>query len=280
MKSISENRISELFNDSRVQSFIEAALRLSSERANPYLNYFGFNYTPEKITSVKFYVAFFHRLKEEEIKLLLPEPSDLLQYYDQWNESEKITADHTGCSFALKVSSDSSITNYFHLRMKGNGLFAPYFGVPNHIRLSWSELQQYGGVSHEYRNGESVKRLYFYLTDRITMSNAIKKCGDQFFLETDTLPNFIEYTETEKYCKLINGISDKNQLEAYLKFYSPNPMLSDITDFASRNGLMCVSPGKYEGAEVRSIYLIEANEQVYKRSSASLSRMYGEYKLS
>ena len=141
------------------------------------------------------------------------------------------------------------------------------------------ELTQYAGVSYEYKNAQRLKRLYWYLTDPFNMSRVINRCDDQYFITSGTLPNFIEYTETEDWCKLINGIEDKDQLEAYLKFYSTNSVLSEILKFSSDNKLRCACPGKYEGSEVRSIYLIDdGGDQIFRRNYASLSRMYKQYK--
>jgi hypothetical protein len=277
MNNIVENLLATNLADERVRNFIETGLELSSQKSHPVLNYFGINYTPEKILNVKFYVAFFHRLAPREISLMLPDPSDLYEYYDHWQESDLITTNHSGCSFALKISSDSTITNYFHLRLKGRKIGEPYFGTPANIRLSLNELFQYAGVSFEYRGSERVKRLYFYLSDPFNMSRVIQRCGDPYFVQTGTLPGFIEYTEADGWCKLIHGIGNKNQLDAYLKFYSSNEILAEIQTFALSRGLMCVSPGKYEGQEVRSVYLIEAGDQIYSRNSASLRKIYQHY---
>ena len=276
----SEELLRRVLSDSRVTRFVETALELSASKQNPYLNYFGFNYDSEKITTVKCYVAFFHRLKPADIVKLIPDPSDLHQYYGDWEESDAITRDHSGCTFALKVSTDLSITNYFHLRLKPRSFATPYFGIPEHLRLSWNELLQYSGVSCEYKNGKSFKRYYFYLTDRISMKNAIERCQDRFFIEEDSVPSFIEYTETEQWCKLIHGIDDPSQLQAYWKYYSLNPMLSDIMEFAATHRLMCVCPGKYEGSDVRSVYLVEKNDRMFRQNSASLRRMYEQFNVS
>src|SRR5688572_20454087 len=125
-----ESILKELISTQTISEFIGTALHLSSARQKPYLNYFGFNYDTEKITTVKFYVAFFHRLQPGEIARLIPDPSDLLQYYDDWEETDSITRDHSGCTFALKVLPDASVTNYFHLRLKPRAFATPYFGVP------------------------------------------------------------------------------------------------------------------------------------------------------
>lgn len=272
-----ETTLQSAFSNERVASFIETALSLSSAKKTPYLNYFGFNYDSEKITGVKIYVAFFHRLKLEEIALLLPDPSDLLRYYDDWEESDKITRDHSGCTFALKISPDLSITNYFHLRIKPRAFATPYFGLPDHLRLRWMELQQYAGISYEYKNGKSLKRLYFYLTEWTTMKEAIKRCNDEFFVTSESVPSFVEYTETENWCKLIHGIDDPSQLAAYFQFYSHHSVLREILHFATTHDLMCVCPGKYERRDHRSIYLIEQSGKLFRQSSASLRKIYGEF---
>ena len=95
MQNFVEGVLGNHFSDPRVQEFVRNALELSSRKSNPVLNYFGLNYTPEKILNVKFYVAFFHRLQPEEIGLLLPDPSDLNEYYHDWQESESINNNHS-----------------------------------------------------------------------------------------------------------------------------------------------------------------------------------------
>ena len=141
----------------------------------PYYTYIGLNFTAEGIKNLKFYFAYFRRLTEAEIDLLLPVPDRgrFNEFYADWHPSKEAETElHRGVTFALKVDLDGSLTHYYHLRVKGTPL-----GLPERAILSAREKNRFHGVCQEFKGGKAHLKRYYYLIEPNSIAYTLHLAG-------------------------------------------------------------------------------------------------------
>jgi hypothetical protein len=165
----------------------------------PSTNYFGVNFSENKLSNLKLYYTFFHTIDMSLAKQFLPSTEEFEKYYPFWEENSEITIQHSGCAFTLKANANLEFSKGFHLRFKLNEKTTPHFTLPKFIELSPVDLQNYQGISFEYSPSGIKKKNYYYISDEKTKLR-LSEIGKNTSIQNATL---IEYTESENDQKII-----------------------------------------------------------------------------
>lgn len=262
-------QIEKITKNENLQAYIDNALSINFGNDYPYLSYFGINYNENGLLNFKVYFAFFRRLEKNEINVLLPDVRDFYLHYNDWEDSKLFDLKHTGCSFALKINTNEQITNYFHFRT--NQLISD---LPKKITLTNDELNlNQQTYCCEYNDSGTFNKNYSLIFDRKNIKTLLDRFKINFFDQSNYLPYLIEYTETEKWDKIILAIDDlKNHNKFKNEILDEN--IKEVIDyFSEKYGLMSASPGFYSDGKTRSIYFVEKNPKIYLQSTNTIQKL-------
>lgn len=158
--------IEKLFYNSYFLSFHNLMSELSGIMNYSYI---GFNYSEEKVISVKFYYVFFENI-DFQGRFPIPELENI--YKKMINDSSvyHLTTPFTpggGCTFTIKFDFDETITKAFFFRVKNNNSeivhniqkLYPIFS------FNTSDFEDGYGQYVLWKNGDCIKNEYLYLTN-------------------------------------------------------------------------------------------------------------------
>lgn len=217
----------------------------------PYQNYIGFNLTEDRIINCKIYTSYFRRLNHHEIDKFLPTTDSFWNYYSQWEPSHFRNASQTGCSFAVKVSTNQEPIYQFHYRIPITEKLLDNLGIyKNEMNLSKGSLNY--GHSLEYQGKNILNKRYFYLykteEKRIIARKFIEPaCFDAYLLEytkTDINEKVILWFDNLKYC--------------YQYFHNVGwELLDGLINWMDSLGCVPMFPGLYANGKIRAIYFFK-----------------------
>lgn len=244
------NTVNDVFSNLKVRKRIEIfnKIGLLDER---YYNYFGINYTDEKIITIKFY--FSYRTPQKSIfvtKNLLPmDIKDFIQ--EHWVLFEDNLDFNEGVTLGFKVQLDKKefdISDYVHFRSLN-------FNRPLRLRTLNVEKDNREGVSIEWDGAQKLKkRNYFYFSTSKNKNNLLVFFRLDF---TDKDIDIIEYTESEKEQKVILIIPERNTVEKYIRLKN-NKKLNQLCQYLSEEKeLFPFAPGERFNKNVSAIHFFE-----------------------
>lgn len=269
MESKIISTITTILKSKAVQDYIAAAESIHPGEGYPFVNYFGVNYRGDEVLNVKIYFSFFRRLKEEDIKKLIPNTEVFLKHYDKWLDAKTHDMQHTGCTFALKVTADLKPTYYFHYRLPGAA-----GKLPKNISLNQLEQNEHNNtISYEFNDDKVLEKNYYLLFDKTTVKNCLEKYKIDFLIKQNYLPDLIEYTETEKWDKIILAIADKDMQKKYMNSLPEKNMNQVINYFCNKYQLMTASSSIYNDLKTRAVYFLDDMPSVYLTNSNTIFRL-------
>ncbi len=272
MNKTSEKMLSQmelLISEHSVQQFIDNALSVPFGQGYPYLSYFGLNYDNDQLINIKIYFAFFRRLLPSEVGLLLPDSTGFYKNYLNWEESQKFDMEHMGCSFSIKMGMDMKPVYYYHFRTNQQIEM-----LPGKIILTDEELMRNQRTfCVEYKGTDVFNKNYFFIFDHANKKSLLKKMGVSFFENKHNLPYLLEYTETNKWDKIILAIDKVEEHETFRQEVLSHSINQLIDHLAKKYDVMSVSPGFYSDGKVRSIYFVDKNPLIYLQNTNTIARL-------
>lgn len=249
MEVIDANNIESIFTSKSVKKLYSLHKNLVNP-AYPEMNYFGINFSNGKVSSVKFYFAFFHRLDIADIAKFLPVTSDFLKYYSLWDESATRNIEHTGCTFELKIKPGKEPTYGFHFRLKPIEESYNVIGYPKLVPFNMLEVNTRPGINFEYCGNETVIKKYYYFNS---------PQHKEYFANRFNLPHvknihLLEYTESAHFSKANFwrfDYTDENRNRPTM-FHETD--LEIINLFRKKYNLINVSEGYYENEDTVATY--------------------------
>tara|TARA_B100001250_G_scaffold353778_1_gene327268 strand:+ start:961 stop:1854 length:894 start_codon:yes stop_codon:yes gene_type:complete len=241
------NLIPELLSSEPMRNFYDN-VRLTDPGDYPFETYLGINFTRDKIINCKAYAGYWRRLRSPEIARFLTQRRGFNSHYHEWTPSRRRNLELTGCTFALKMQPEKPPMEYFHYRVPLQHMHSEKISPDGELKPENSSLNY--GFSQEFRlKEEGLSKHYFYFMrdrERRIISERFKDPG------IFDAP-FLEYTQTEKYEKVIMWfISDIQKGYQYLKSLNW-PMVDAIVDWMAQFGCVPVFPGVYHNGDIRSI---------------------------
>ena len=212
--------------DKTIQDFLVHPKRIEYENnvnfilqgGKPDLVYYGINFDKEKIVNIKQYFVFFKRLKGDEINLLMPGSDRFLEYYHLYNPDENVHKNNTGSAFAIKMDMNYEMTYYGYYRV-----FGCVLGKPQYLKLTNEEEAMAHPVSFEYKKEVELEKKYFIVTSEENKAQLSKKFMiDKYLEQINSELNWIEYTETSKWTKILLGFKKNENLLEFIAKLNKN----------------------------------------------------------
>jgi hypothetical protein len=217
---------------------------------HPFFAYVGLNFTAERLKNVKFYISFYRRLTEAELRTMLPvsDRGRFDRFYAEWQPTQQVKTLHRGVSFALKVDTDGTQTHYWHMRTKGMP-----FGPPERLAVHPSDLENYHGACEEFTGSRIHLKRYFYLKNPQTIAESLLAGGMRL---RRVLPvDWLEYIESDGRDKF-SWVTADLRLIGELVQERAGPGLAPVLDELVRaTGTALYAPGSARGGEDHALYL-------------------------
>lgn len=263
-------QLNKLILHPKVKEYVDLAYSITREEDDPFLSYFGINYRNNEIINFKVYFEFHNILSNEEISKLLPDTQLFLEHYEKAHiRMGKIhDSDHTGVTFAIKITPQGKITHYFHYGLPGR-----VQRLPQRIILNSDEESRMNNIiSCEYSGGEQFMKHYNVVWDKDTTNYLLKK------FEAESAANFpsfghIEYTETDKFDKIMIGILDPKEQKKYMETLPDCEMKKFIKELCSRYGLMTGSCSIYDDQVTRGVYFALERKKLFYTSIDTIAAL-------
>jgi hypothetical protein len=253
-----------------VMKYIDLAYSIEREDDDPFLSYFGINYKNDEVINFKIYFEFHNILSENDIEKLLPDTRLFLKYYKEAHiRMGKVhDPDHTGVTFAIKVTPEGKVTYYFHYGLPGK---AQRF--PKRIKLNADEESRMNNIlSCEYVNGEPFRKYYNVIWDKDTTAYLLKKFGAESAANFTSFDH-IEYTETDKFDKIMIGILDPKEQKEYMNTLPDCKMKNLIELLSLKYGLMTGSCSIYDDQATRAVYFALEREKIFYTSIDTITAL-------
>lgn len=238
----------ELLHHPKVVETYNNYLRLSNfEFSN--MNYIGINFDEKGICSVKFYFAFFHWLKEEDILSFIPHTDDFNKYYHLWEEHNR-SLEHTGCTFEVKFKGSLTPSLGFHYRLKPIQEAYDLIGLPNQISFDAMSLNTRPGINYEYLPDAVLRKKYYYFEKQEHKDYIAERFKKPYAKKA----SLIEYTESELFSKVNIWKFDYSKENLSRPNYFNEADIELIKELHNKYGLISVSDGFYENNQVKATY--------------------------
>jgi hypothetical protein len=267
MMSLSE-QLNRLILHPSISEYIDLAYSVPRESDDPFLSYFGFNYREGKILNFKVYFEFHNLIEEKFIAKLLPETSLFLRHYPKDRLGKVHDENHTGVTFALKIDSDFNLTRYFHFLKNGKAV-----QLPLRLELTEKELNHLNNIiSCEYSNKGEFPKHYFVIWDKDNMQKLLERFQVRIPEEITSLSH-IEYTETEKFDKILLGIKNMDEQRSFIDKMPEDGIKELILSICKKYQLMTGSCGIYDDMKTKAIYFVNEKEQLYFTTNDTIATL-------
>lgn len=217
----------------------------------PDMNYIGLNFKGGRVSSLKFYFAFYRKLDRRNIAHFLPHTDDFMRYYQFWDASKVRSAAHTGCAFTVKFDADRTPMRGFHYRLRPVEEAYKLIGEPQTMPYRGGELRTRPGINYEYDvKGDARRRRYYYLESQDQKDYIANRFGKPFASQC----RLCELTEFDGGAKVILWTPD------YIERYANRPSYFDaaarilVDELREKYGLINLMEGFYENESVVSSY--------------------------
>jgi hypothetical protein len=263
MKNIVYN-INELICHPKIQEYIDLAYSIKRENDDPFLSYFGINYNGDEVVNFKVYFEFHNLLSKNDISKLLPDTDLFMEHYPKlYSRLGKIQdKNHSWVTFAIKITPEGKITYYFHFAIpEGKAL-----RLPSKIKLTSEEEGFMNNiVSCEYTGSKKFIKHYYVIWNKETLKHLVNRF-DVRGLEKFKSFSHIEYTETEKFDKVMIGIRDPKEQTLYMDGLPEGKMKKFINYLCKRYDLMTGSCSVYDDGKTRGVYFALQNDKIFYTS--------------
>jgi hypothetical protein len=249
MEEIDIQNIESIFNSPLVNKFYSSFKSISNPEF-PEMNYFGINFSKGKISSVKFYFAFFHRLTNNEVAQMLPITADFYKYYKLWDESKIRSLEHTGCTFEVNIKPNKEPTFGFHFRLKPGDESYQLIGLPKLLDINLLEFNARPGINFEYCGDDVLIKKYYYFSSE----DSKKYFADRFKLPYIEKIHLVEYTESDSLSKANLWRFDYTEENNNRSNRFSKKELSIIELFREKYNLYNISEGYYENDDTVATY--------------------------
>ncbi|MEW5850194.1 MAG: hypothetical protein AB2A00_15505 [Myxococcota bacterium] len=249
--------------------FVREALRVPPDD-HPFHGYVGINFTSGGLKNVKFYFSYSRHLTPTELDTLLPvkDRGRFQEFLAQWHPTRRMLALHRGVTFALKVDADGTLTHYWHLRVKG----LP-FGPPERLELNSSDRDNHHGVCEEFTDGKAHLKRYFYLENRITISDSLAAAG---MPERTRFIDLLEYIESDGRDKFSWVTRDPRLLNTLIHEHGGNELGAELNAMCAATGVRLYAPGSSRDLRDHAVYLSDGRPDFhYDSITPFLARFLG-----
>lgn len=223
---------------------------------SPDINYFGINFDPSGIRSLKFYFAFFRKMKPEEVLRFLPHSRDFDKYYHLWDETRSRSLEHSGCTFELKFNAKMEPITGFHFRMQPVKESYDLIGMPEQLPFDALSLGTRPGINYEYSAKGVLRKKYYYFES----PEHKKYIADRFNKPFASKASVMEYTESDQFSKVNIWRLDYSDENLNRPDYFTSKEREVINHFREKYGLLSVSDGFYEKDGIRATYFFNAHD--------------------
>jgi len=262
-------QINELALHPKIKEYINNAYSIQREDDDPFLTYFGINYRNDEILNFKVYFEFHNKLSNEDLSKLLPNTDDLLEHYDKAGLGKIHDTHHMGVTFAIKITPQKKTTHYFHCIIPGKA-----GRLPEKIKLHDEEVNHMNNiVSREYTDNEVFIKNYNIVWTKKNLEKLVKRFNISNNIFKLKSFEHIEYTETDKFDKIILGIKDPKDHEKYVRSLPPSGMKSVINHICNKYNLMTASAAIYEDGETRAIYFVHKKDKIFYTTNDTITEL-------
>lgn len=221
----------------------------------PSLTYIGLNFTKDTLKNYKLYFSFFKRLSSEEISKLLPvaDRGHFDALYAQWTPTKRYDMIHRGCTFALKIDGDGTLTHYYHLRLP-----TMPFGPPQRLEMTDEDLSNnYHGACEEFTGDHIGLKRYYYSQNRQTIAETLRAADFSEALgELETI-NTVEYIESDTRDKFAWFSRSPAMLQALVERRGPPRLTPGLVKLCNDCGFIPFGPGSARDGKDHSVYFVQ-----------------------
>lgn len=263
------SELNKLILNKNIQKYIELAYSVK-QNGYPFMSYFGFNYRDNELLNFKVYFRFHNPLSSEEVLKLLPDNSHFLLHYDKAGIGKINDVYHTGVTFALKINTQGIITHYFHYLIYDYKNEIPIH-YPQKYLLKPGDDKMFQKInSVEYAQTKQLNKRYYTITDKIGVSELLKRFDIKHHF---TSLKHLEYTETEKFDKIILGIFSQEEQCSYMDSLPESCIKNMIKLLCEKYNLMTCSPAIYDDLRTRAIYFTLQDDTHFFSNKDTISHL-------
>ncbi len=231
--------------------------KMSYNKSIPYQNYIGVNFNKSDVISIKLYFTFFEIPDFNFVKSYLPDTMGYEKYIGFYKSGSERSLLNSGIAFTLKINSSGEIKRGYHFRIDKTYSFPEIkaFKCNNNDLLNI-------GICQEF-DKDMLTKYYYYFDKAYNKEKFAERFDKAHAIKSD----LIEYTESEKFNKLITCNLTKNSF--YQKFLRYNSPIADEVDhlFVGTYGLdNTVAHGFYENSDIEAKYYFNIKKQNNKEN--------------